>query len=311
MRQPSIGVVVITHEARRHLRRCLPVFLASTLKPRVLVVNSSSADGTVELARELGAEVLVIPRNEFNHGATRELARRRLGTDIVVMVTPDAYASDPLFLDKLVSPLVAGTADVSYARQLPHDGADIFESFPRQFNYPETSHVRSLADVGSWGIYTFFCSNSCAAWRNRMLDEVGGFEATLTNEDYFTVAKILRAGGRIAYVAEAEIQHSHRYTIVQEFTRYFDTGYVRAENPRITDLAGRAERRGASFAKGLIRTLLRRSPLLIPYAVLQLAAKWLGFRIGFLSYRAPRGWCRACSAQSYFWDSLHCRHPRP
>ena len=50
---PSIGVVVITYKARDQLRHCPPL-LASPLRPRVMVVNSSSADGTVEEARRLG-----------------------------------------------------------------------------------------------------------------------------------------------------------------------------------------------------------------------------------------------------------------
>ena len=78
-RASSVGVVVITHAAREHLGRCLPPILGSPLAPRVLVVNSSSGDGTVEEALRLGAEVLVVPRGEFNHGTTREVARKQLG----------------------------------------------------------------------------------------------------------------------------------------------------------------------------------------------------------------------------------------
>ena len=51
----TVGVVVITHRARPHLARCLPPLLRSPLCPRVLVVNSSSVDGKLELAAELGA----------------------------------------------------------------------------------------------------------------------------------------------------------------------------------------------------------------------------------------------------------------
>ena len=302
---PSIGVACITHAAKQHLVHCLPVFVNSSLKPRVLVVNSSSGDGTVELARELGAETLTIPRCEFNHGATRELARAHLGTDIVVMVTPDAYARDPEFLEKLVAPVITGKADVSYARQLPRQGAGFFERFAREFNYPETSHIRSLVDIPQWGVYTFFCSNSCAAWSNAGLDQVGGFMPALTNEDYLATAKILQAGGRVAYVAEAEIYHSHYYTLVQEFRRYFDTGYMRAEHPWVTMMVGPAERRGTAFAGKMLGRLARECPVLIPYALLQTAAKWLGFRVGYWSLKAPLWWKKMLSAQDYYWVSTY------
>jgi hypothetical protein len=78
----SVGVAIITHKAKTHLPYCLPLVLASSLAPRVLVVNSSSNDGTVELAKDMGAEVLVIARKEFNHGLTREGARKELAASM-------------------------------------------------------------------------------------------------------------------------------------------------------------------------------------------------------------------------------------
>ncbi len=54
----------------------------------------------------MGAETLVIPRHQFNHGATREFARKYLGTDIVVFMTPDAYPADDRLLDELIAPCI-------------------------------------------------------------------------------------------------------------------------------------------------------------------------------------------------------------
>ncbi|TXI41599.1 MAG: glycosyltransferase, partial [Nitrosomonas sp.] len=162
----TIGVVVVTHRAKHHLKECLSPLISSPLRPRVLVVNSSSFDGTVEEAERLGAETLVVPRSSFNHGSTREKARKYLNTDIVVMMTPDAYAVHESLLERLLEPIIARKASLAYARQVPRTGAGIFESFPRHFNYPPTSHIRGIKDVSLWGVYSFFCSNSCAAWLN-------------------------------------------------------------------------------------------------------------------------------------------------
>ena len=94
----------------------------------MVVVNSSSQDGTVEEAQRFGADVLVVPRHKFNHGLTREQARIHLGTDIVVMMTPDAYAVDSHMLTHLIEPLVSDQAAASYARQIPHEGAHVLEA---------------------------------------------------------------------------------------------------------------------------------------------------------------------------------------
>jgi rhamnosyltransferase len=87
----------------------------------------------------------------------------------------------------------------------------------------------------------------------------------------------------------------------QEFQRYFDTGYVRAQNPVIQQLAGQAESRGLGFLAGLISHLWRHKPLLIPYALLQSAFKWLGYRAGFWGKRLPLFLKRRLSQQAYYW----------
>lgn len=69
------------------------------------------------------------------------------------------------------------------------------------------------------------------SWYDEALNKVGGFPKILTHEDYYVTAKLLKAGYNICYVADAVIEHSHNYGIVKEFRRYFDAGYVRAENP--------------------------------------------------------------------------------
>lgn len=297
----SIGVVFVTYRARKHLPYCLPPVLQSPLNPRVLVVDSSSYDGTAEMACEMGAETMVIPQREFNHGATREMVRKLMGTDIVVMMTQDAYADSPDFLEKLIAPLRNGKAAVSYARQLPHHGADFFESFAREFNYPDRSEIRSRDDLPRYGSYLYFCSNSCAAWLNSALDEIGGFPHTLTNEDTYAAAKLIASGYRIAYVAEAEVRHSHRYTLVQEFRRYFDTGYVRRVYGKDVLLNQHDEKHGARFFRFMLSRLWRESPELIPYAVLSTATKYLGYRAGYHGLSFPLPVKRFLSGQSYYW----------
>ena len=193
----------------------------------MLVVNSSSGDGTVELAQSLGAETLTVARPAFNHGLTRELARRRLGTGIVVMLSPDAYPRQDDFVERLTEPLRQGRAAVAYGRQVAGEDASFLERVGREFNYPAASHIRGAADWSEHGSYLRFCSNACAAWSNAALDRIGGFKPTLVSEETIAVAELLARGERIAYVAEAEVEHSHSYDVADAFRRQFDIGYSR------------------------------------------------------------------------------------
>lgn len=276
----SVGVAVLTYHSRHHLSQCLPPLLNSSLNPRVLVVDSSSNDGTVEEAKNLGAEILVIPKQQFDHGLTRDQARRHLGTDIVVMVTPDAYPTSEDLLEKLVSPIVGGKASVSYARQIPRDGASLLEQLPRTFNYPETSHIRRLHDIKKYGVYTFFCSNSCAAYKNSALDEIGGFPKTPFGEDTIAVARLLKKGHAVAYSAEAQVKHSHHYTLWQEFRRHFDMGMARKIYQSELHCGKRDESRGLHYAAFVLKSLAKKRRRLLPYAFLQTGFKWLGYRLG-------------------------------
>lgn len=298
----TIGIAVITHNAKHHLRHCLPPLLNSSLKPRVLVVNSSSNDGTVEEAEKLGAETLIIPREEFNHGTTRELARQALATDIVVMVTPDAYAKESDLIEKLTAPIRKGNASIAYARQLPHHGADPFESFSRTFNYPEQSQLRSIHDLAKYGVYTFFCSNSCCAWKNSALDEIGGFSPVLLGEDTVACAHLLKNGHNIAYVTEAQIHHSHRYTLWQEFQRHFDTGLARKSYQSLFNNAGSDSKRGQAYTKALFSLLYKKHKSLIPYALIQTGVKWMGYQWGKLIFRFPSNFKRKFSSQDFYWS---------
>lgn len=299
---PTVGLAIMTLNSAKHLPRCLSGWLESPLKPYVLVVDSSSEDNTVAIAQGFGVETRIIARSDFNHGATRELARRHLNTDIIVMVTPDAYAVDKEVLGRLVHPIASGQAAAAYARQVPHEGAGFFESFPREFNYPPVSHIRAMKDIARYGVYTFFCSNSCAAYCNKAMNQIGGFKPVLIGEDTVAVAELLRHGHQIAYVSEAVVQHSHCYNIRQEFCRHFDNGLARAEYRQLLICCESDYARGKEYVRLITQRLLKEKPYLLPYAFVQTLSKWFGYRLGQLCVHAPT-WLKKCfSSQRSYWS---------
>lgn len=297
----SIGIVIPTFQGKKHLLKSLPILMGSSMKPRILIIDSSSTDGTADYAKSLGVEVICIPQKEFNHGTTRELGRRHLGTSIVVMLTQDAYPKKNT-IECLIKPLVLGEASIAYARQIPHEDADIFAAFSRKFNYPRTGHIRSIQQINQYGVYTFFCSNSCAAYLNSALDEIGGFPAVLFGEDTFCVAKLLHRQHRIAYVAEAEIHHSHNYSLKEEFQRHFDMGLTRKDLEKWMEGSGGDSKRGKQFVKLLVKELWKKNPKLIPYAVLQTLSKFSGYHLGKKGHSFPDWFKRLCSSQKFYWN---------
>ena len=117
------------------------------------------------------------------------------------------------------------------------------------------------------------------------------------------MAELLARGERVAYVAEAIVQHAHRYDFQGAFRRQFDIGYSR----RLYDwllLAGEADQvRGRRLAGEVWRRARHEAPAELPRILGQLTASWLGYRVGLSAHRLPRGLTRRLSGQDYFWTS--------
>ena len=204
-------------------------------------------------------------------------------------------------LGLLVEPVIDGRAAVSYGRQVPRPGASDFEGLPLELNFPGSSHVRNGVDGPQFGVSRFECSNAFAAWSTRALDEIGGFPATLSHEDAAAAAALLLIGHQIAYVADAVVEHSHPYGLRGDLARHFDAGFVHEHFAQLLHETPAEQRLRGVYARMLLWRVARSSPWQMPYAVLHLAVKWVGFQIGVRHRRAPRWLKRTISGQEYYW----------
>lgn len=284
-----------------------------------LVVDSSSDDGSDFDALPPGWQLLRIAAADFNHGSTRNLAVQHLpeGTGAVVFMTQDAMLADAGAVQKLVAAFDDPTVACAYGRQLPHADATPLAAHARLFNYPVASRVVGLPDKDRLGLKTCFISNSFAAYRMADLQAVGGFPAeVILGEDMSVAARLLMAGKRVAYVADACAYHSHNYTLLQEFRRYFDTGVFHARNPWLLQTFGSAGGEGLRFVRSELAYLLKNAPGWIPSAMARTLAKWLGYKLGKAEAALPLACKRWWSMHSGYWnkkyneDDRDARHNR-
>ena len=299
-------LVIPTYNAGNQWQDWITAYQSQSLKAdKVIVIDSSSSDNTVNLAEEAGFLVYSIPQSAFNHGGTRNQAIK-LGkgfSDIVVFMTQDAILASPDSLANLLAPFVDPEVAAVCGRQLPHHEATPLAVHARYFNYPSESRVRTMADISALGIKTAFMSNSFAAYRLSIFDKLGGFpDNTILAEDMYLTAKMILSGYKVAYCAEATVFHSHNYTLKQEFQRYFDTGVFQQEQQWIQQKFGRAASEGKRFVLSELKFLSIKSPLLIPKAILSTLAKLIGFKLGYYYYMLPYKWCKALSMHKGYWD---------
>ncbi len=268
----------------------------------IIVIDSSSTDATVDRARRAGCRVEVIDRADFGHGRTRNQAASMARGDVLVFMTQDALPADTHFLEHLTAPVRDGTAVMAYARQVPRAGASPPEVFTRLANYPDRSEVRTLADVDRLGVKAFFTSNVAAAYDRRAWEAVGRFDPTvIMNEDMLACARLLRAGGAVAYQASAVVVHSHHYALGEQFRRYFDIGVFFADaGEALAD--ARATGQGLQFARRQLAYLTRRGRRRwLGRTIVEVALKYLGVQMGRRYRWWPRAWCRKFSLHRGFW----------
>jgi rhamnosyltransferase len=249
---------------------------------QILVVDSNSTDGTPELARAAGHRVHSIAPSEFNHGGTRQAAAELLqAVDILVYLTQDSILADANALARLTAAFEDPSIGAAYGRQLPRPGANPIEAHARLFNYPQVSAVRSLESAAGMGFKSVFFSNSFGAYRRTALDKAGGFPRESNfGEDTVVAARLLRSGWRIAYVAEAQVYHSHACGCREEFRRYYRIGQLHGTEPWLLRDFGSASREGRRFVMSEMQYLFRRAPWLIPESMLRTWLKFQGYRRG-------------------------------
>lgn len=269
----------------------------------VLVIDSGSDKKYMSVLSSLSAEVIDIDAKTFNHGGTRQMGIEHCeGNDIYIFLTQDAILKDENTLKKLIDCFNDETVGCAYGRQLPHLNAGVFASHARLCNYGSQSYVYSYEDRVQYGMKTVFISNSFAAYRRDALIGVGGFPVhIILCEDMYTAAKIISKGWKIAYCAEAQAYHSHDYSILQEFRRYFDIGVFHASEPWIRNSFGAAEGAGRKFVLSEMKYIFKRNILLLLPMVIRDAMKFAGYRLGIHFNCLPKKLCAAFSMMKTFW----------
>lgn len=270
----------------------------------VYAVDSSSSDETVKISEFHGFNVKKICQCDFNHGGTRNFMVKDLTDfDVFVFITQDVILNSSAALEKLLSYFNDDNVAAVYGRQIPHDDANPLAIHARTFNYPEISIVKSFNDISTFGIKTVFMSNSFAAYRTKVFFDLGGFpENTILAEDMYLTAKIIKAGYKVVYAAEAEVKHSHNYTPWDEFRRYFDIGVFHACEPWIREEFGNATGEGKRFILSELMFLWKTAPLWIPLALISNACKFVGYKLGQKYRKLPWSWCRRLSMYRVYWS---------
>lgn len=271
---------------------------------KIIIMNTEEIFFPEEImAGRDNLEIHHLTKDQFDHGGTRDQGIRGSAADVVVCMTQDAVPANRDLIKNILKMFADEDVWVAYARQLPKKDCSEVERYTRNFNYPEQSCIKGNEKISKMGVKAFFCSNVCAAWRRDAYLQLGGFEKkTIFNEDMILAGKLIQAGGKIAYCADACVIHSHNYSAVQQFRRYFDLAVSQTMHPEV--FAGvRSESEGMRLAIKSIEHCIRiRKPWLIAGIITQNAGKFLGYQTGKQYRKLPKKIIKICTMNPSFWQ---------
>lgn len=286
---PLISVVIVSYRCSALLRTCLDTVRAgiAPLDGEVIVVDNHSSDGTVEMVRQEYPWVTLIA-SEANLGfaAGNNLGLQRATGSYLAFLNPDTEASQGslatlvraleddatvgLVAPRLVNP--DGSLQPS-VRTLPTTTAAALVLSKLHLLFSRTPAMRRYDQAGFDYQKTQDVQQpmgACLVTRRTVLDQVGWFDERfwMWFEEVDLCQRILAAGWKIRYVAEARVTHAmgvssrQLHTVLRQrryamsFLAYFDKHHA---GWRVSVLRGAA---GiglvASYGIQVARRLVRR-----------------------------------------------------
>jgi rhamnosyltransferase len=227
-----VSVVIPTKNAKTAFRDTLEMVFAQDFPDRfeVIVIDSGSQDGTLDLCREYPVRILEIPPDSFNHGITRNQAIAEAKGEFVALTVQDAVPVDESWLAALARPMIDDSHVAAvYGPQIPRPEASHLARERNRLWYSgwQTPTRQELANAAAWGSLTFvqrrlLCRfdnvNSClrrSAWQEIPLPPYS------YAEDIGWARQVLQAGYAIVYEPGAAVVHSHDRDLAYEFRRAY------------------------------------------------------------------------------------------
>ena len=303
----TVTVIIPTYKPGQIFIRLIKQIKAQSVPvKRIIVMNTDSNFWNPRFDKLSDImEVVQIEKKDFDHGRTRDVAARMADTDILLYMTQDVCLKDNNVFANMLKFFDRQSVAAVYARQLPQKDCKIIERYTRAFNYPDKSSIKSKDDLDRLGIKTYFCSNVCAAYERKTYLGLGGFvQKAIFNEDMIYAGRLIKAGYRIAYAANACVIHSHNYNNMEQLRRNFDLAVSQVDNPEI--FAGtKSEGEGIRLVKQTAKYLWQiRKPWLIIKLFVISVFKYKGYWLGKHYKILPKRLIMKLTMNPAFWEEF-------
>jgi rhamnosyltransferase len=293
----DVSVLILTKNGGQPLRNCLEAIYGQTELERaeVIVVDSGSTDGTLEIVKRFPVSLHQIPPETFHHARTRNFIASLATGKILVFLSQDAIPKSDSWLQAVSANFDDPAVGAVYGRQIPPPGASLERQDALDTVYGEQRIVKDPAHRNGLG-YRFYHFSDVNAAIRRSVWEVTRFPEDLqVFEDLGVAKRILDGGWKIVYEPGACVFHSHHHTTLGLFKRYFDIGYT-LKHLQIWDAHGTRSSMLRDARKLVVNKLrrlnrtgnTRRAGVAIAQDIAKSAGLFLGLNQTYLPYALKR-----------------------
>ncbi|HEY9642480.1 MAG TPA: glycosyltransferase family 2 protein [Coleofasciculaceae cyanobacterium] len=207
MQNLTASILIRTKNEAPFIAKALELVSNQTWKHHeIIVVDSGSTDGTVEIVRQWSDVTLIqMPASEFTFGRSLNLGFKAATGDVVIALSAHAFPCDQNWLENLMKHFEDSRIAGVYGRQLPHSNAWPPVQRDSLVFYGEEPRIQ--VDPNNFGDRVFSNANSAI---RRICWEKYPFDEALTGcEDQEWAWAMLKQGYQIVYEPEATVYHSH------------------------------------------------------------------------------------------------------
>ena len=211
-----ISVVIPVKNAGSEFR-----FLLSLLKKQrgfkaveIVIVDSGSTDGSLEVARAYGAKIVQITPDEFSHSYARNLGAENASGEYVLFTVQDALPPSETWLYELFLGLKKGDVVAASCAEVPREDADMFYRVMcwNHYRFMEVDQTDRILSQPASDDYKALRKNAQVSDIACLIERDVFAKYRYRNdyaEDLDLGIRLIKDGYRLALLGSVKIIHSH------------------------------------------------------------------------------------------------------